>query len=72
MNFIKIKDDYINLDNVTDIRVSEHSVIFYYAVLDEVSCEYQDETDDNNYYTRPLTTEELQQLKERVQEKCNT
>ncbi len=62
MNFIKIKDDYINLGNVTDIRISEHEVMFFLAIED-VFIRYQDYTQDENYRNRKLTTEELEQLK---------
>ncbi len=73
MNFIKIKDDYINLDNVNDIRVYEHTISFTFASpYEETFIWYSDEVERPDYNNRKLTTVELEQLKERIREQCNT
>lgn len=68
MNFIKIKDDYINLDSVTEINVSEHEVMFVFPGSDDgVSIGYRDDKQEPTYGERQLTTEALQQLKDRIE-----
>lgn len=68
MNFIKIKDDYINLDKVTEINVSKHEVMFVFpSPADGAFISYQDISRETTYGERQLTTEELEHLKERVE-----
>ncbi len=72
MNFIKIKDDYINLDNVNDIRISEHEVFFTFnGPDDETFICYRDNAERLICSYRKLTTEELEQLKWRIHETCS-
>ncbi len=64
MNFIKIKDDYINLNNVADIRIFKHGVMFVFvSPAGNAWICYKDSKVKSKYHNRELTTEELEQLK---------
>ena len=64
MNFIKVKDDYINLDSVINISITDHDITFVFPGLQEDTCfVYHDNREENHYANRKLTTEELEQLK---------